>query len=76
MYDCFVRPSLSVPQIAGGAFSIRVHEKAVLVISYIGFLDKEVTASGNNLTIGLTKGDKSMDDVVVIGYGTQKRAIR
>lgn len=58
---------------AGGVFSIRVRERAVLVISYIGFQDKEVTASGNNLTIGLTKGDKSLDDVVVIGYGTQKR---
>ena len=58
---------------ADGTFAIMAREKDVLVISYVGYQDKEVPASGNNFTIAMVKGDKSMDDVVVIGYGTQKR---
>lgn len=59
---------------ADGTFTITAKEKAVLVISYVGFQDKEVVVSGNApLNIAMVKGDKSMDDVVVIGYGTQKR---
>ena len=59
---------------ADGTFTILAREKDVLVISYIGFQDKEVAVSGNTtFTISMIKGDKSLDDVVVIGYGTQKR---
>lgn len=59
---------------ADGTFTITAKEKAVLVISYVGFQDKEVVVSGNTpLNVSMVKGDKSMDDVVVIGYGTQKR---
>ncbi|GGB21437.1 SusC/RagA family TonB-linked outer membrane protein [Puia dinghuensis] len=59
---------------ANGEFSIMVHKKDVLIVSYVGFQDKEVNV-GTTMTfnIGMVKGDKSMDDVVVIGYGSQKR---
>lgn len=58
---------------ADGTFTITAKEKDILVISYVGFQDKEVAVTGNNLNVAMVKGDKSMDDVVVIGYGTQKR---
>ena len=58
---------------ADGSFTITAKEKDVLVISYVGFQDKEVSVSGNTLSVAMVKGDRSMDDVVVIGYGTQKR---
>ncbi|HXB94699.1 MAG TPA: TonB-dependent receptor, partial [Puia sp.] len=59
---------------ADGGFSISAARKDALVISYIGFQDKEVPVSGANLgAIPMVKGDKSLEDVVVIGYGTQKR---
>jgi len=59
---------------ANGEFSIVAHDKDVLVISYVGFQDKEVSVgAGATLNISVTKNDKSMDDVVVIGYGTQRR---
>ena len=58
---------------ADGSFTITAKEKDVLVISYVGFQDKEVSVSGNTLNVAMVKGDRSMDDVVVIGYGTQKR---
>ena len=59
---------------ADGTFSIAAARNATLVISYVGFQDKEVKVAGINLgVISMVKGDKSMEDVVVIGYGTQKR---
>lgn len=59
---------------ADGGFSIVVAREATLVISYVGFQDKEVKVTGTALgSIAMVKGDKSLEDVVVIGYGTQKR---
>jgi len=60
---------------ANGEFTIAARKGSIIVISYIGFQDKEVNVGPANapVNIGLVKGDKSMDDVVVIGYGTQKR---
>jgi len=57
-----------------GEFGIRVRmRKDVLVVSYVGYLNKEVPVTGKNLVISLSASDKSMEDIVVIGYGTQKR---
>ncbi|HEY1213560.1 MAG TPA: TonB-dependent receptor plug domain-containing protein, partial [Bryobacteraceae bacterium] len=59
---------------ANGEFSIEAHNKDVLLVSYVGFQDKQVSVGANtNLNISVARNDKSMDDVVVIGYGTQKR---
>ena len=61
---------------ADGGFSVLVAENDVLVISYIGFQDKEVAVSRTRKlgAIAMVRSDKSMNDVVVIGYGTQRRA--
>lgn len=60
---------------AQGAFAIDVKdETAILVISYVGYKDKEVlVGNSRNLAIELSPAEGSMDDVVVVGYGTQKR---
>ncbi|ADQ78233.1 TonB-dependent receptor plug [Paludibacter propionicigenes WB4] len=58
-----------------GAFSIKnVTPSTVLILSYVGMNNAEVVV-GNQKTIKLTLSDKSigMDEVVVIGYGTQKK---
>ena len=56
-----------------GKFSIPdVPSNATLVVSYIGYLTKEVK-SGKNLVIVLEEDTKTLDEVVVIGYGTVKR---
>ena len=47
--------------------------KDILEISYVGYQTKEVPVSGAHLSISMTASGKSMEDVVVIGYGTQKR---
>jgi TonB-linked SusC/RagA family outer membrane protein len=59
-----------------GRFSISVAgKKSVLLISYTGFTSIEVNVGNNaSLDITLTPEIKSMNDVIVVGYGSQKRA--
>lgn len=51
-----------------------VPTKSVLVISYIGYVTQEVpTAGKKSLEIILKEDTKTLDEVVVIGYGTQRK---
>jgi hypothetical protein len=59
-----------------GRFSLRVPNKdAVLVVSYIGYVRQEITV-GDRTTIDLTleQDNKSLEEVVVVGYGSQRKA--
>lgn len=58
-----------------GNFAMDADAKSVLNISYIGYLTKEMPV-GNQKTIRvvLVEDTKALDEVVVIGYGTQKKA--
>lgn len=57
-----------------GKFSLEVPEGAMLLVSYIGYGDYE-TKVGNqsNLSITLKEDSQALDEVVVVGYGTQKK---
>lgn len=56
-----------------GSFQLDVQSNsAVLVISYIGYQTVEVPASGN-LNISLSEDTELMEELVVIGYGTQRK---
>lgn len=58
-----------------GHFTIEADSKSVLNISYIGYLTKEVTVGNQqNVRVVLLEDTKTLDEVVVIGYGTQKKA--
>lgn len=51
------------------------HENQVLVFSYIGFESKEVLVNGQQvINVVLTEDMQNLDEVVVMGYGTQKRS--
>lgn len=57
-----------------GNFMLDVPAKSVLVISYIGYVTQEVpTAGKNSLEIVLKEDTKTLNEVVVIGYGTQRK---
>lgn len=58
-----------------GKYSIRVSsDKAVLVLSYIGYNTKQVEVGSQSLiNVSLEVSNKLLDEVVVIGYGTVKR---
>jgi len=60
---------------AAGRFSLSVPGSATaLVVSYVGYEMQEVALRGGaDLRIGLQAARSSMDEVVVVGYGTQKR---
>lgn len=54
-----------------GNYTLHVRRSARLVVSYIGFQSQEVPASQSTIT--LQEDNKSLNEVVVIGYGTQKK---
>ncbi|MDR0908064.1 MAG: TonB-dependent receptor [Rikenellaceae bacterium] len=59
---------------ATGAFTLSVPRNAVITISYIGYTPQEVTVTGSQpLAITLEEDAARLEDVVVIGYGTQRR---
>ena len=60
-----------------GKFTLSVSRRATLVISYIGYKTLEVPASqakGGKLEVTLAEDSEALEEVVVIGYGTQKKA--
>src|SRR5690606_35960331 len=60
---------------ADGAFYLEdVDEEAILVFSYIGYQTKEVSVAGNTShTVTLLSDSQLLDEVVVVGYGTQTK---
>jgi len=58
-----------------GNFIIEAATDAVLTVSYIGYITKEVPVNGQStITIQLAENTNALDEVVVIGYGTSSRA--
>ena len=55
-----------------GEFELNTHANATLQISYVGFKETEVKAS-NGMKISLKEDTESLEEVVVVGYGTQKK---
>ena len=57
-----------------GQFNIKVSECTPIIISYIGYLSQEVNAK-EGMTIVLKEDAQTLQDVVVIGYGVQKKSV-
>ncbi len=58
-----------------GDFTITTANNAILVVSYVGFVNQEVPVSGRSvLTINLENGKNNMAEVVIVGYGSQKKS--
>lgn len=57
-----------------GKFQIEVQLNSTLVFSYIGFLRQELVYAGQSpLNVVLMEDNTAIDEVVVVGYGTQKK---
>lgn len=57
-----------------GHFTIKAKPNALLVVSYIGFKQQTVAVDGKTvLNIVLQENAEVLDEVVVVGYGTQKK---
>ncbi|HWS00314.1 MAG TPA: TonB-dependent receptor [Prolixibacteraceae bacterium] len=58
-----------------GNFQISIQPESTLVISFIGMLTREIKpGKASNLSIDLESDTKQVEEVVVVGYGTQKKA--
>lgn len=58
-----------------GHFSLQVDDNAMLKISYIGFIEQEINTTGKtNIDVILVADEQSLNEVVVVGYGVQKKA--
>lgn len=57
-----------------GNFSLELGANSTLVVSYIGYIKKEIPVNGKqNFNIKLEEDSEALDEVIVIGYGTTKR---
>ena len=58
-----------------GNFALSVSPKATIIISYVGYATQEVPVNGKtNIRVTLKEDTEMLDEVVVVGYGTQKKA--
>ena len=59
---------------AEGKFALDVAEKAVLVVSFIGYHTREIAINSQSVfNITLSEDMQALEEVVVVGYGTQKK---
>jgi TonB-linked SusC/RagA family outer membrane protein len=60
-----------------GRFEISVPENSTLLLSYIGFISKEIKVGNKalpNLSVQLITNKNELDQVIVVGYGTRKKS--
>lgn len=59
-----------------GNYSIEVSPNEILVFSFVGFVSQEIMIDkSQTLNISLSEGANQLEEVVVIGYGTQKKTL-
>lgn len=61
---------------ANGTFSLTLNKPATLVVSFVGMVSKSVQVSAQHRLIDVSLADngKALNEVVVVGYGTQKKS--
>jgi len=58
-----------------GRFSLNVKDDAVIRISYVGYLVQEINTKGKkNIDVILKESPKTLEEVVVVGYGIQRKS--
>ena len=57
-----------------GKYTLNVSTGQTLVFSYIGFMEQQVVATKPVINVVLKEDTKTLDEVVVVGYGTMKRS--
>ena len=57
-----------------GNFTLNAQQGQTIEVSYMGYRTEHVRVSGSSLAVVLREDTKTLDEVVVVGYGTQKRS--
>ncbi len=70
------RTTIGVISGANGKYSINIpEENVVLVFSFIGYETQEISTGGKNtINVSLVPSVSALDEIIVIGYGTQKKS--
>jgi len=55
-----------------GKFSFKVPAGSTLVVTYLGYADKEVAAAGTDMTINMAQDEKTLEEVVVTALGIKR----
>ncbi len=60
-----------------GNFKLKVpNETSTLIITYLGYMQQEVSIVGlTSVSIVMVEDDQALDEIVVIGYGTERKAL-
>lgn len=58
-----------------GNFTIQAEIGATVTISYVGFISRDIKVSGDRLDVALQEDSELLDEVVVVGYGVQKKKL-
>ncbi len=56
-----------------GHYSLNVHVGAKITVTYVGFVSQTIAAKGGEINITLYEDQQSLNEVVVVGYGMQKK---
>jgi len=58
-----------------GAYRVRVSDGAVLIFSFVGYQSREIEiGTHSELNVTLQVDPKSLEEIVIVGYGTQKKS--
>ena len=58
-----------------GQYTIKVPSGATLVFTYVGYDPQEVKVTGGTLDIKMKPSQQTLDEIIVIGYGVQKKSV-
>ncbi|MDR3252301.1 MAG: carboxypeptidase-like regulatory domain-containing protein, partial [Tannerella sp.] len=58
---------------ADGKFSLTVSGNATLQVAFVGYITQEIKATDKPLVIKLIENTQALEEVVIVGYGTQKK---
>lgn len=57
-----------------GNYELQVKEGATIVFSYVGYVTQEKKVTANIINITMKEDSKTLDEVVVVGYGVQRKS--
>lgn len=58
-----------------GKYELKTEAKSTLTISYVGYETQDIAVNGRtNITVILTDNDAALNELVVVGYGTQRKS--
>ena len=58
-----------------GNYTIKVADGTTLTFSYVGFTSRDIKVNGARLDVALTENSESLNELVVVGYGTMKKKL-